>query len=641
MVRRLILVCGMTSALFAAGAEGYLFSYFSEHGANGRRGEAAGLHLAYSYDGLKWTALNNDEPILEPAIGQDRLMRDPSICQGPDGTFHLVWTTGWRGRSIGYASSRDLLSWSEQRAIPVMADEPTARNCWAPEVTYNPEDGLFYIYWATTIPDRHAPIPEMDKKEAGLNHRIYLMTTGDFETFSPARLWFNPGFSVIDAAAVRDAVRGDWLVFAKNENHTPVEKNIRVVRTASLAKALPMEVGAPLTSSWTEGPSPLWVGDTLYLYFDVYRMGRYGALRSRDRGRTWQDVSTELEMPRGARHGTAFAVSRAFLENLIGADRMRARKAASGAPDATPAEPRRVTLSGLTMGAEKLLRYGERVKVDGELTYLVSEGADFRLTMDENGELTVVAVPGWWTPARMVTALVIGLQLFLAVLGWAFFLRHQKRAEARVNKAVQQERLRLSHDLHDGCQQLLAGCMFRLTAAQTLLGRGNIVKAEQQLAGLQSSLTHAQEELRAALWTMKEEAEGPAAMAALFRYAAARLPQWEGKVTFESLGEEEPLDRRYAGALLMILQEAVGNALRHGRAEHVYVKTFFGRGGFAVIIKDDGCGFDMSQPPADRTGVHLGLESMRTRAEKIGGRFHVRSVPGRGTEVKIVLEERR
>ena len=63
-------------------------------------------------------------------VGKDKLMRDPSICQVPDGTFHMVWTSSWTDRIIGYASSRDLVHWSEQRAIPVMMHEPTAHNCW-------------------------------------------------------------------------------------------------------------------------------------------------------------------------------------------------------------------------------------------------------------------------------------------------------------------------------------------------------------------------------------------------------------------------------------------------------------------------------------------------------------------------------
>ena len=73
----------------------YLFSYFV--------GQADGLHLAYSRDGYQWTPIAEGQSLLVPQVGDDRLMRDPSICQGPDGIFHLVWTSSWTDRIIGHA----------------------------------------------------------------------------------------------------------------------------------------------------------------------------------------------------------------------------------------------------------------------------------------------------------------------------------------------------------------------------------------------------------------------------------------------------------------------------------------------------------------------------------------------------------
>ena len=643
-LRPIIFTAFVAAALRVFGGEGYIFSYFSDTPHEGKRGEQAGLHLAWSRDARVFTPVNSDLPVLAPEVG-DRLMRDPSITEGPDGTFHLVWTCGWKGRSIGYANSKDLVHWSAQRDIAVLENEPTARNCWAPEITYNPDDGTFYIYLSATIPGRHSPIEGMHEKESGLNHRIYLTTTKDFVTFTPSRLWFNPDFSVIDAAAVRDPKTSEWLLFVKNENHTPTEKNIRVVRgTTSLADGFdPANVSVPITVRWTEGPAPYFAKDTLFVGYDGYRNHYYGSIASTDGGATWRNSSKETKFPRGARHGTVFKVDSAVIDRLLaleaGDDKASAAATGGEAKSESGETVKDIPLSGLVLGAEKLLRYGERVKVNGTLTYLVSEGSDFRLNLDENGELTVVGVPSWWTGERI--AIVVGTLILAlaAAFGWALLLRHQKLAAARVNNAVQRERLRLSHDLHDGYQQLLAGCMFRLTAANSLIAKGKIEKANVQLDGLRSSLTHAQDELRAALWTMKEEAEGPAAIAELFRYAASRLPQWEGRVFFSTEGEEKPITRRYAGALLMILQEAVGNALRHGEATRVDVKFFFGRRGVAMIVKDNGCGFDTSAS-FDDGALHLGLLSMKSRAERIGGWFSIRSWIGRGSEVKIAIDEK-
>jgi beta-galactosidase len=298
--------------------EAYLFSYFSDKGHGGRRGEAAGMRLAYSYDGLKWTALNGETPFMMPKVGRAKLMRDPSICRGPDGTFHLVWTTGWGERVIGHSSSKDLVEWTGQQEIPVMAHEPTARNCWAPEVTYNPDDGLFYVYWATTIPGRHSG--DGRNERGASNHRIYLTTTKDWKSFSPTRLWFNPEFSAIDAALLRtDGLAGAprrWLMAVKNENGNA--KNIRLVWTNCLSEPWAgKEILPPVTGNWVEGPSILKVGGDVFIYFDCYTKHRYGAVKSTDGGRSWNDVSNAVSFPKGIRHGTAFAVPLEMVRALV------------------------------------------------------------------------------------------------------------------------------------------------------------------------------------------------------------------------------------------------------------------------------------------------------------------------------------
>jgi beta-galactosidase len=286
----------------------YLFSYFTGSSEDG-------LHLAYSYDGLTWNTLKNGKSFLSATVGKDKLMRDPSICQAPDGTFHMVWTSSWTDRIIGYASSKDLIHWSEQKAIPVMMHEPTAHNCWAPELFYDEPSKTYYIFWATTIPGRHKEV-QTSASEKGLNHRIYYVTTKDFETFSETKMFFDPEFSVIDAAIVKDKNK-ELIMVVKNENSNPPEKNLRITKTKNIQDGFPVEVSAPITGDyWAEGPSPLLVGDYLYVYFDKYRNHKYGAVRTKDRIH-WEDVSDEVTFPKGTRHGTAFSVKKSVLKKLL------------------------------------------------------------------------------------------------------------------------------------------------------------------------------------------------------------------------------------------------------------------------------------------------------------------------------------
>src|SRR5690242_12946546 len=75
----------------------FLFTYFTKNGEDG-------LHLAWSSDGYKWERLNEGKSYLAPKVGKSKLMRDPCVTRGPDGTFQMVWTSGWNENNIGYAS---------------------------------------------------------------------------------------------------------------------------------------------------------------------------------------------------------------------------------------------------------------------------------------------------------------------------------------------------------------------------------------------------------------------------------------------------------------------------------------------------------------------------------------------------------
>jgi hypothetical protein len=303
------LSCGAASR---AWAEHFVFSYFTANGEDG-------MHLAHSTDGYAWTALAGGKSLLTPTAGRDKLMRDPSIARGPDGVYHMVWTVSWGERGIGYASSPDLIRWAPQRYVPVMEHERDARNCWAPELFYDDASQQFYVFWATTIPGR---FPETDgqlrrnRSDRGYDHRMYYTTTKDFKTFADTKLFYNHGFSVIDAMMVKDGDR--YVLFVKNETDRPrtPEKNIRVSFSNSPDGPFtpPSE---PITGNyWAEGPAALKVGDRWLVYFDKYTEHRYGVVASADLEH-WTDESDRLTVPRGMRHGTALAVPEAIAKPLL------------------------------------------------------------------------------------------------------------------------------------------------------------------------------------------------------------------------------------------------------------------------------------------------------------------------------------
>ena len=282
----------------------YLFSYFTGNGEDG-------LHLMYSHDGLIWRTLNNGHSFLKPTVGKEKLMRDPSIAKDSKGTFHMVWTSGWNENNIGYASSKDLITWSEQKELPVMAQEPDVMNTWAPELFYNKINHTFYIIWASTVPGKF-PVTGNSEK---YNHRLYYTTTKDFEKFSKTALFYDPGFNVIDASIIKSDFK--YYMFLKNETLEPEEKNIRVVSSKKITK-FPTTVSEPISGKeWAEGPTEIKVGKYIYVYWDKYKSKRYGAVRTKSLKKPeWEDISDIIRFPQGVRHGTAFKVDDSILLEL-------------------------------------------------------------------------------------------------------------------------------------------------------------------------------------------------------------------------------------------------------------------------------------------------------------------------------------
>jgi hypothetical protein len=296
--------------LFAAGCATSnknvcLFSFFRE--PNGQ----AGLFLATSTNGLSWTELKapNGKSFLEPQVG-GKLMRDPSLRQGPDGVFRLVWTTSWgRPPVFGYASSTDLVHWSPERAISVMENDPDAQNVWAPELFYDDAKREWLIFWATTIPGKF----NETINSGDYNHRIYYVKTRDFTTFSPTKLLYDGGFNVIDATMLKD--HGKYYLVVKDETKNPVKKNLRIA-TADAAEGPFSEASEPISTNWVEGPAAIKIGNEYYIYFDHYGDPKYyGAIKSTDM-KTWQDISATVTFPKGIRHGTASPVPASVVQQF-------------------------------------------------------------------------------------------------------------------------------------------------------------------------------------------------------------------------------------------------------------------------------------------------------------------------------------
>lgn len=313
----------LASLLTGVGAYGdpvLLFPYFDSNGENG-------VFLAWSDDGREFHHVNQGKPVLTPPDWRNQnLTRDPSIVLN-DGVFHMVWTSNWEGRYFGYASSTDLRTWSEPKMVqPFASSTEQPRNVWAPEIFRDPVAGDFKVVWSSTLPSE---LNDGDGSEDshGNDHRMYYVSTTDFESFSQPKLIYNDDTcSTIDAHIAFDQGDADnsaddrWIMALKKE--VPAEqdgKNIRLafsppqIGPASFGKPTPAIVGMGTNiqgKQFAEGPALVrWNGEWL-LYWDSYTARHYSLATSTDL-QTWTDESDQLKLPaRHPRHGTVFAAER-------------------------------------------------------------------------------------------------------------------------------------------------------------------------------------------------------------------------------------------------------------------------------------------------------------------------------------------
>ena len=278
-------IAGLTLAGLAEGTPKAKYGFVFFRG-NGERG----VYLATSADGLNWTEANGGKPVA-PAILDDRITRDPSVCLGPDGKYHMTFTTSWKHRGFGVTHSDDLIHWTKPEFVGINEDWPQAKNTWAPEIVWDDAEKQYFVVWATaTRPN---------------DHRQYVTTTKDFKTWTPRKTYYDPGHSVIDSFPFR--FKGKWHLIAKDERIKPVKKHLQIVRSKAGAYGPWEPADAPFTDNakfWAEGPTALELdGGEWVVFFDCYNRGRYGALLTKD-FKTFKP--TAFTLPKGVRHGTAF-----------------------------------------------------------------------------------------------------------------------------------------------------------------------------------------------------------------------------------------------------------------------------------------------------------------------------------------------
>ena len=277
----------------------------------------AKLHIALSTDGRHWTPLNDNKPVW----GQ--FMRDPYVRRGPDGLWRVLATGGGKGNdrakvgpSCLYVTSRDLVHWQVEGSLPLMKDVRNesgafAGNIWAPEWFYDDKTKEYILFWSSSF------------KDAGWKEsRLWYCKTRDWKTFTPAKVLFNPPYSVIDGTLLKH--KGTYYLYHKEEEFgakTGERRAIRVATSKRLEGPYNIIEGhlnkGQIVPVITEGPTvmkdpikPGWL-----LLYDYCMTNRFGASYSPDL-LNWK-VEEEVSFPSEARHACVSRLTPEEAKTLI------------------------------------------------------------------------------------------------------------------------------------------------------------------------------------------------------------------------------------------------------------------------------------------------------------------------------------
>jgi signal transduction histidine kinase len=241
--------------------------------------------------------------------------------------------------------------------------------------------------------------------------------------------------------------------------------------------------------------------------------------------------------------------------------------------------------------------------------------------------------PAWFqTKWFLVICVLSGLLLI-----WTFFrlrMQHmQKSLSARFDERLA-ERTRMARELHDTFLQTLQGS--KLVADEALETSSDPVHMQRAMEQLSAWLERAIHEGRAALNSLRTSTTQTNDLAEAFKRATdeSRM-QSRMEVSFSVMGSSKEVHPVVRDEIYRIGYEAIRNAYTHSNGNRLEVSLQYGRD-LALCVSDDGVGIDPSVKDQGKNG-HFGLQGMRERAARIGGKLTVVSSPNSGTEVTIVV----
>mgnify|MGYP001184923105 CR=1 FL=1 len=203
----------------------------------------------------------------------------------------------------------------------------------------------------------------------------------------------------------------------------------------------------------------------------------------------------------------------------------------------------------------------------------------------------------------------------------------------RVIEMQEEERKRISREIHDGPAQMLAHVLMRSNVLEKVFREQGINETINEFRQFKRILRNALYEVRHIIYDLRPMALDDLGLVPTLKKYLQTVEEYnqKAKISFLYLGEDKRLANNMEVALFRLIQESVQNALKHSEAETIQVKLEITNNQVIAIIKDDGIGFDVNEPRENA----FGLIGMRERVQMLEGKLTIQSKKGQGTTVTI------
>ncbi|MFJ7950734.1 sensor histidine kinase [Lysinibacillus sp. NPDC096418] len=208
----------------------------------------------------------------------------------------------------------------------------------------------------------------------------------------------------------------------------------------------------------------------------------------------------------------------------------------------------------------------------------------------------------------------------------------------RIITAQEEERKRLSREIHDGPAQMMANVLMRTDLIERTYREKGIEQAIAEIADLKKTVRNALSEVRRIIYDLRPMALDDLGIVPTLKKYVSTVTEYNPGVSihFQSRSTEQRIPSNYEVSIFRLVQECVTNAMKHGKSKDIWVKLEWLKNSVNIVIKDDGVGFD-TQVVKDNS---FGIIGMRERIELLHGNMSIQSELNRGTTVlfKIPLE---